>query len=108
MRSLMDRLKALEPGGSPETPLGSSAPATRAPDLMRWFGVGFACAWLFGGIALLFTLPADAMPSLDSPGPVLIRSGVTSESSSLLEARLWGWKLSLSVDRTDQKLARRD
>ena len=104
MGSLMDRLNALEPGGSP-APSRSAAP-TWSPDLLRWFGVGFACAWLFGSVALLFTLPADATPSLDSPVPV--RSGVTSELSSVLEARLWGWKLSLSVDRTDQKLARRD
>ena len=108
MRSLMDRLKALEPGGSSEIPSSSSTPITWSPDLIRCFGVGFACAWLFGGVVLLFTFPADATPSVDLPAPVLLRSGVTTESNSLLEARLWGWKLSLSKDRTDQKLARRD
>jgi len=102
----MDRLNALEPGDSPA--IDSSGSAPWPPDLIRCFGVGFACAWILGGLALLFTLPADATPSLDSRAPVLVRSGVTSESSSVLEARLWGWKLSLSVDRTDQKLARRD
>jgi hypothetical protein len=78
---------------------------------MRWFGVGFGCAWICGGISLLalpFANPADATPSLDARAPVLIRSGVTSEPSSVLEARLLGWKLTLSIDRADPKFARLD
>lgn len=61
-----------------------------------------------GGCPVRWIAFTTSTPSLDSPAPVLTQSGVTSELSSVLEARLWGWKLSLSVDRTDQKLARRD
>jgi hypothetical protein len=102
----MDRLNALEPGDNRAIASSCSASTTWTPDLIRCFGVGFACAWIFGGVALLFTLPADATPSLER-APVLLRSGFTSEPS-VMEARLWGWKLSLSKDRAEPKLARRD
>jgi hypothetical protein len=104
--SLIERLKALEPGGYPAIATSRSAPtAQRCPDLLHWFGVGFASAWISGGVslfALLFVHPAKAMPRLD------VQSGVTSEASSALDRRMLWWKLPLSIDRAEPKVALRD
>jgi hypothetical protein len=112
----MERLKAIEAGDDPvDEPIlatSSSTPAAQpSPDLLRWFGVGFASAWISGGVsllAMLFVHPADAKPRLDALESVLLRSGVTSEASSALERRILWWKLPLSIERTEPKLAQRD
>ena len=112
IRSLMERLNAIEAGGDPVIATSSSTPTVRhSPDLLRWFGVGFACAWVSGGIsllAMLFVHPADAKPRLDAREPILLRSGVTSEASRALEGRMLWWKLPLSIERAQSKLAQRD
>src|SRR5262249_7414754 len=59
MRSLMERLKALEhtdfsnPIATASPTIPASIPAERSRVLLRWFSVGFACACIAGGIALL-------------------------------------------------------
>jgi hypothetical protein len=59
IRSLVERLKALEHTDFP-SPAVTAAPAVptcvaagRSRSLMRWFSIGFACACIAGGIALL-------------------------------------------------------
>lgn len=112
IRSLMERLKAIEAGSDPVMAKSSSTPsAQHSSDLLRWFGVGFACAWVGGGVsllAMLFVHPADAKPRLDAREPVLLRSGVTSEASRALDGRTLWWKLPLSIERAQPKLAQRD
>jgi hypothetical protein len=112
IRSLIERLKAVEAGGDPAMATSFSTPtAHRCPDLLRWFGVGFACAWVGGGVsllAMLFVHPADAKPRFGAREPVLLRSGVTSEASRALGGRTLWWKLPLSIERTGAKLAQRD
>ena len=59
MRSLMERLEALEhtdfssPIVAANETLPPSIPADRSRRLIRWFSVGFVCACIAGGIALL-------------------------------------------------------
>jgi hypothetical protein len=59
MRTLVERLKALEDNDLPSpvatvTPrIPASIPAESSRRLVRWFSVGFACACIAGGIALL-------------------------------------------------------
>ena len=108
----MERLKAIEAGSDPVMATSSSTPTAQpSPDLLRWFGVGFACAWVSGGVsllAMLFVHPADAKPRLDAREPILLRSGVTSEASSATEGRMLWWKLPLSIERAQPKVAQRD
>jgi hypothetical protein len=78
----------------------------RSPDFIRWFSAGFAGAWVCGAIALLALMsarPAHATPSVIALGfgaPVLVHSDVTP--SSVMEARVLWWKLSLSIERNEQ------
>ena len=83
MRSLMERLNALEhtdfssPIGTESQTLPTSMPADRSRRLIRWFSVGFACACIAGGIALIAAMtdigeteaaPPAALPAaLDAP-----------------------------------------
>jgi hypothetical protein len=59
MRSLVERLKALEHTDLPSpivtanSTISTSIPFNSSRSLIRWFGVGFACACIAGGIALL-------------------------------------------------------
>jgi hypothetical protein len=55
IRSLVERLKALEHTDLPiPTSTASRAVAAdRARTLIHWFSIGFACACIAGGIALL-------------------------------------------------------
>jgi len=62
MRALVERLRALEDTDLPSsigtvTPaIPTSIPADRPRRLVHWFSVGFACACIAGGIALLAEL----------------------------------------------------
>jgi hypothetical protein len=103
----MERLKALESGEA----AGRLATLSRSPDFIRWFSAGFAGAWVCGGIALFALMSAqraDATPSVIAPcfgAPVLVHSDVTP--SSVMEARVLWWKLSLSIER-NERLAHAD
>src|SRR5262245_7641801 len=71
--SLVKRLKALEAS----TPVGDA----RSPSLLGWFTVGFACACIAGGLALMALLlvhPAQAEQSFGACSLVepVIRSGM--------------------------------
>jgi hypothetical protein len=111
IRSLIERLEAVEPGHSLVIAEGCSARRRTygAPNLRYWFSVGFASAWLSGGVSVLAMLidPADAKPRLTENGLVLLRSGVTFEASRALEARSLWWKLPLSTDRAEPEGAQR-
>src|SRR6476620_8276045 len=111
IRSLIERLEAVEPGHSLAIAECCSAPprTSWSSDLGYWFSVGFACAWLSGGVSVLAMLvdPADAKPRLTANGLVLLRSGVTFEESRALEARSLWWKLPLSTDRAEPEGAQR-
>ena len=112
IRSLIERLEAIEPGHIPAIAERCSAPPRTywSPDLRYWFSVGVACAWLSGDVSVLAKLvdPADAKPRLTANGLVLLRSGVTFEESRALEARSLWWKLPLSTDRAEPEGAQRD
>jgi hypothetical protein len=59
IRSLVERLKALEhtdlpsPAATTGPVVPTSVAAGRSRSLIRWFSIGFACACVAGGIALL-------------------------------------------------------
>jgi hypothetical protein len=76
----------------------------RSPGLIRWFTVGFACAFVGGGIALLALLlihPAQAKSLSSAPA-----SAEPIVQSLIPETRQLWWKLPISVDRIGPKLAR--
>ena len=94
-KSLVKRLKALEPRDSPGlfgATAGRVVPSTvsagRSRGLIRWFSLGFACACIGGGVAflaLLLVYPADAKPNLGACGSVdpVIRSDIMLETREL-------------------------
>src|SRR5262245_52696813 len=95
--SLLKRLQALEdtPDFSSRQAIPGRMPATGAarqsPSLIRWFTLGFVCAFMGGGIALLALLlvhPAQAKPSLSActPAEPMIQSLIPESRG------LW-WKL---------------
>ena len=59
IRTLVERLKALEhtdlpsPAATAGPPVPTSVAAGRSRSLIGWFSIGFACAFMAGGIALL-------------------------------------------------------
>ena len=59
IRSLVERLKALEhtdlpiPTSTASRAVPTSVAADRSRTLIHWFSIGFACACIAGGIALL-------------------------------------------------------
>jgi hypothetical protein len=79
MRSLMERLEALEhtdfssPIATASETLPPSIAADRSRRLIRWFSVGFACACIAGGIALIAEMTdigaTEAPPPAGLDGP---------------------------------------
>jgi hypothetical protein len=107
--SLLKRLQALEdtPDFSNEMAIPGRKPATVAdgklPGLMRWLTLGFVCAFIGGGIALLALL-------LVHPVQAKLRPSVCATAEPMIQSlipetrRLW-WKLPTN-DRIGPKLAR--
>jgi hypothetical protein len=78
MRSLVERLEALEHADFPSsietvTPtIPTSVLADRPQRLVRWLSVGFACACIAGGIALLAEM--IDIPATEAPPPTALGS----------------------------------
>ena len=107
--SLLKRLQALEqtPDLSNPTPISGRTAATfaagRSPSLIRWLTLGFVCAFIGGGIALLALLLVHAVQAKLS-----LSACATAEpiiQSSIPETRRLWWKLP-SNERIGPKLAR--
>jgi hypothetical protein len=109
--SLLDRLEALEETPEFSDPIVTTGLASseivapiRSPGLIRWFTLGFACAFVGGGIvlvALMLVRPAQAKSGLSaytSTEPMI--------QSLIPETRQLWWKLPASIDRAGPKLAR--
>jgi hypothetical protein len=73
IRSLVERLKALEHTDLP-SPAAAAGPAVptsiaagRSRSLIRWFSIGFACACIAGGIALLAAVTDSRATEAEPP-----------------------------------------
>ena len=117
VRSLLERLEALEgedvfaPGSSAHRSVPAPVAARHTRDLRDYFNMGFASAFIGGGIALLtllFVNPADARVDAGSGrDSASIRLGMVRIQSAPEVRQLW-WRLPLSVDHAAPRLARVD
>src|SRR5262245_31179499 len=92
--SLLKRLQALEdtPVFSSPADLGQTpATAGRSPGLIRWLTLGFVCAFIGGGIALLALLVVHPVQAKLSSSACATAEPIIQ--SSIAETRRLWWKL---------------